>query len=86
MIKACQALLECKHLKFALKTFVQPHFDYCDIAWYGRFKDDCNDLDATQKLCILCNILGVDFLTPSVDIITPGQKNPSNHKSYLTWL
>ena len=42
---------------------VQPHFNYCSVAWYGRFKEDCVKLTVIQKRRIRI-ILSADYYTP----------------------
>ncbi len=67
LLRRVKPYLNVSTLNMLYKALVQPHFDYCGIAWYGRFKDDCNKLDVLQKRCARI-ILGVDFLTPSADM------------------
>ena len=67
LIRRVKPYLNVDTLNVLYKALVQPHFDYCGIAWYGRFNDDINKLDVLQKRCARI-ILGVDFLTPSIEM------------------
>ena len=46
------------------KALVQPYFDYCSLAWYGRYNEDMCKLDVLQKRCARV-ILSVNSFTPS---------------------
>jgi hypothetical protein len=64
LLRRLKPYLDVNTLNVLYKALVQPHFDYCSVAWYGRFKDDSSKLDVLQKRCARI-ILGVDYFTPS---------------------
>jgi len=64
LLRRLKPYLDVDTLNVLYKALVQPHFEYCSVAWYGRYKDDCAKLDVLQKRCARI-ILGVDFFTPS---------------------
>ena len=62
LIRRLKPYLDFNTLSVLFKSFIQPLFDYCSIAWYGRFRDDCAKLDVLHKRCARI-ILGVNYLT-----------------------
>ena len=41
LLRRLNPYLDVDILYVLYKALVQPHFDYCSVAWYGRFKEDC---------------------------------------------
>ena len=64
LLRRLKVFLDPNTLNTIYKALVQPHFDYCNIAWYGRFNDDVSKLDVLHKRCARI-ILGVSSLTSS---------------------
>ena len=46
------------------RYLTQPHFDYCNFIWFGRFIEDVHKLSVLQKHCARI-ILDVNSLTSS---------------------
>ena len=64
ILRRLKPYLDVNTLNMIFKSFVQPIFDYCNITWYGRFKDDISKLDVIYKRCARI-ILGVNYFTSS---------------------
>ena len=64
LLRRVKPYLDVNTLNVLYKALVQPHFDYCSVAWYGRFKEDCGKLHVIQKRCARI-ILSADYYTPS---------------------
>lgn len=46
------------------KSLIQPHFDYCNVVWFGRFNEDMHKLNVLQKRCARI-ILSANYYTSS---------------------
>ena len=64
LLRRLKPFIDIDTLNVIFKSFVQPIFDYCNISWYGRFKDDSDRLDVLHKRCARV-ILSVNNLTSS---------------------
>ena len=64
LLRRLKPFIDIDSLNVIFKSFVQPIFDYCNISWYGRFKNDINRLDVLHKRCARV-ILSVNNLTSS---------------------
>ena len=64
LLRRVKPYLDVNTLNVLYKALLQPHFDYCSVAWYGRFKKDCGKRDVIQKRCARI-ILSADYYTPS---------------------
>ena len=64
LLRRLKGYLNPSTLNTIYRALIQPHFDYCNIAWYGRFNEDVYKLDVLHKRCARV-ILGVHYLTSS---------------------
>ena len=62
LLRRVKPYLDVNTLNVLYKALIQPHFDYCSVVWYGRFKEDCGKLDVIQKRCARI-ILSADYYT-----------------------
>ena len=51
LLRHFKVFLDPSTLNTIYKASVQPHFDYCSLAWYGRYNEDMCKLDVLQKRC-----------------------------------
>lgn len=83
LLRRLKPYLDTNTLNVLYKALIQPHFDYCSVPWYGRFKEDCKKLDVIQKRCARV-ILSADFLTPSVYMFNKlGWESLSDRNDYF---
>ena len=86
LLRRLKGFLDPSTLNTIYKALVQPHFDYCNIAWYGRFNEDIYKLNVLHKRCARV-ILGANLLTSS-DLMFRELKwqTLSDRKNYFTAL
>ena len=83
LLRRLKPYLDVDTLNVLYKALVQPHFDYCSVAWYGRFKEDCVKLDVIQKRCARI-ILSADYYTPSESMFSElGWERLSDRNQYF---
>ena len=86
LLRRLKVFLDPSTLNTIYKALVQPHFDYCSVAWYGRYSDDMHKLDVLQKRCARV-ILGVNSFTPSNEMFHELKwQKLFNRRNYFTAL
>ena len=83
LLRRLKTFLDTSTLNILYKSLIQPHFDYCNVVYYGRFNEDAHKLNVLQKRCARI-ILGVNSLTSS-EIMFPmlGWKSLQDRCNYF---
>ena len=63
LIRRRTPYLDFNTLNVLFKSFIQLLFDYCSIAWYARFRDDCA-LDVLHKRCASLGLFWESIISP----------------------
>ena len=83
LFRRIKPFLDIYTLNTLYKALIQPLFDYCGVAWYGRFVSDTERLDKLHKRCARV-LLGVNnFISSQFMFDMLGWESLSDRNDYF---